>query len=586
MQAPKKGRKGTVLDASRRARPSEAAVTNQSHAGSRTAFKQWELQVEGHASGVGRRTEHVGAGVTQVPRELNQTQVDQAAFNVESGQHPRLPPSPPRDPSYASRDSGDSEEGRERRDLEEEGGGGRDLEEEDRGGRDLGEEFGRGGSALEEEGGGAETWKKRAEEGEIWRKKAEEAEIWGKNLTEEANIWRKNLAEEAETWKKRVAEAEGRAHSAEARLAEANGRLDAERATSNHQAQQATRQLSEAEDRTNRLQAALAESEQELRRTRNKLRETTALLDTRSGELRDAHAYLTGLDSVADTEVLHLVKGINSRILQTAASITDEFQPRCGEQKDIRVLQEAAARVRDLLGDDLLHELSSINDRSDDSLMQTLLQAVMVSFTRRLCATWDFRGSGPQQVLENLYSFIRQKERQSVAGRWRALSRTYARMSFNDGTDPEGGNSRALAGYITDILLICGITGEPQDLRMEVGSRYADALRGVVHVSFQFQRITGEDIVSRDLLIVYTEPGEPFDPSRMVEQWADPRETHPRADPHPVLCTTQLGLVREERKAAGGEEVITTVVLLKPKVALTSLLEELSNEQGRAAYKT
>ncbi|PIL34594.1 hypothetical protein GSI_03373 [Ganoderma sinense ZZ0214-1] len=384
-----------------------------------------------------------------------------------------------------------------------------------------------------------------------------------------------------EAWKKRAHEAEHHARSVEARLAVANRRLDAERASFNQQleqAQQAARQAqaSQAEDRTNRPQAALAEPGRELRRAQDELREAVALLDTKSAELRDAQAYLSRHDDVADAEVLRLVEGINSRIFQAAASITDAFQPRYGGQKDVLAWQEVASRVQHTLSDDLLHALHSI-DHFDDSLMQTLLQAVMVFYAGQLCDTWDFDAIGPHQVLQKVYCSIRQKERQSVAGRWRALSRTYVKTFLENDTGLEASANDVLMGRITDILLICGIAGAPQELRREVEDSYADAIREIVHKSLEFQRITGEGIISRDLLVVDTKPGEPFNPSCMVDEWADPKKARRRVEPRPVLCTTQLGLVREEKKVIGGEEAIARVVLLKPKVVLTSFLEELLN---------
>ncbi len=202
-----------------------------------------------------------------------------------------------------------------------------------------------------------------------------------------------------ETWKKKAEEAEKRAREAEGRLEEANRCLDAERVAFEEQAQKAAKQVSEAEDRTNRLRVTLAESGDELRKT-------VALLDMRSAELRDAQAYLTRIDDIADAEVLHLVEGMNSRIFQTAASIADAFRSRYGEQKDIRMSQEAAACIRYAVGDDLFRALRHI-DRSEDSLVQTVLQAAMVSYAKWLCATWDFEATGPEKVLQNVYHFIR-----------------------------------------------------------------------------------------------------------------------------------------------------------------------------------
>ncbi len=147
--------------------------------------------------------------------------------------------------------------------------------------------------------------------------------------------------------------------------------------------------------------------------------------------------------------------------------------------------------------------------------------------------------------------------------------------------DRERHSSNRLVDYIADILLICGIALTPQDLHMEVASSYDDALREIVHLSLEFQRITGEVIISRDLLVLTTRPGTPFDPSPMVDEWANPRKSRHAVDLHPVLCTIQLGVVREEGKAiegAGRGDRIAPVVLLKPKVVLTSFLEDLRSE--------
>ena len=154
-------------------------------------------------------------------------------------------------------------------------------------------------------------------------------------------------------------------------------------------------------------------------------------------------------------------------------------------------------------------------------------------------------------------------------------------MFLQDDAVLERTASDTLVDHITDVLLIRGIAAEPQDLRMEVANGYADVLRGVVHLSCEFQRTTGEGIISRDLLVTTTDPEEPFDPTRMVDEWADPKRARRGPQCHPVLCTTQLGLVREEKKTTertGGEEGFGEVLLLKPTVVLQSLLKELSND--------
>lgn len=168
------------------------------------------------------------------------------------------------------------------------------------------------------------------------------------------------------------------------------------------------------------------------------------------------------------------------------------------------------------------------------------------------------------------------------------MSRKYLKTSLADDTDRQHATIQDLLDCTTDILLASGIGTPRHDLRNEVKLSYADTLREVVRQALEFQRITGERIISRDLIVTVAPEG-PFDPSCMVDAWLEPKSASDPIDSHPVLCTTLLGLVREERKAGEGEgdkEGIAAVVLLKPKVVLTSLLDELRNEQVRVTSET
>ncbi|KAM5545533.1 hypothetical protein V8D89_000571 [Ganoderma adspersum] len=394
---------------------------------------------------------------------------------------------------------------------------------------------------------------------------------------------------EVERLRKKIHRDSQHVHSIKIKLETTTRRLEkaeADRIASNQRAQQMETRLYDAERRTNKTIAQLT---RELHQCQSELEVKAALLDTRSAELRDAQAYLTMLDDVTDAEVLQLVNGINSRIFQVAANIAGAFQPRYGEQKDVQVAAEAATRLGCFLDDGLLLALNAIHHADDTLIMQTALQAGMVSCTRWLCATWDFQTSDTSCLLQHIYQSIRRAEPQSIAGRWRALSRTYVKTFLADAAHRERIAADRLLDSITDVLLAGGISVPRQDLRMEIERGYVDRLREVIHASHEFQHITGECVISRDLLVVTANPEEPFDPSRMVDEWAGPKRARRSDDPHPVVCTTQLGLVREERKTPegmGGEVGITEVVLLKPKVVLTSLLEELWNEQDRGPCKT
>ena len=223
-------------------------------------------------------------------------------------------------------------------------------------------------------------------------------------------------AKVTQTTKEFAQDAARRARSFEATLAKANQSHEADRLAFEERVAQLERQVSEAEYRVNDSEARVTQITQELHQTKIDQQQMAALLDTRSAELRDAQVYLTGVDDATDMETLRLVERMNSKIFQLAASIADAFQSRYGEQKDIRVSQEAAARVRHLFGNGLFHALSSIDHPDDSLIVQIALQALMVSYTKWLCATWDFDVTGPQQVLQKLYGLIRRTGAYFAAG--------------------------------------------------------------------------------------------------------------------------------------------------------------------------
>ncbi|KAI0738327.1 hypothetical protein C8Q80DRAFT_1063972, partial [Daedaleopsis nitida] len=290
------------------------------------------------------------------------------------------------------------------------------------------------------------------------------------------------------------------------------------------------------------LERALALAQQERRNI-------GTMLETRTSELRDAQAYLTKVSDVTDRDVLGIVESINSRIYQTAATIADGFQSRCHSWQDVRLVDEAGKRLEraGLLSSALVCALRGVDHREDNVLVQVAIQGVMVTYTRWLCATWDFQVD-TQGVLKQVHQQIREREPQSVSGRWRALARAHVKHFT-----PTAGNLVAMARdtlteHVVDVLLTCGVPMMRQYLITDVRHTFDDAFHEIAHLALDFQRTAGEEIVSRELFAVYAKSGTTFDPERMTDQWADPKKSlRPRVvKPQSVLCSTQLGLVREE----------------------------------------
>lgn len=171
----------------------------------------------------------------------------------------------------------------------------------------------------------------------------------------------------------------------------------------------------------------------------------------------------------------------------------------------------------------------------------------------------------------------------SVAGRWRALCRKNVKALLSTSEKREAVAHRALAEHVADILFACGVPQPHGELLSDgILRRFGGAFRDIARLALEFQSIVGEQVVSRDLFAVDAEAGAPFDPRRMIDDWAGPKESPSPASPEGwVLGATQLGLV-VEKGSAGIEDGVDSVVLLKPKVVLSTALEDLWKEQVKS----
>ncbi|TFK79392.1 hypothetical protein K466DRAFT_559944 [Polyporus arcularius HHB13444] len=347
--------------------------------------------------------------------------------------------------------------------------------------------------------------------------------------------------------------------------------------------------LNEAELKAQRSEKRMACLEHSLSAAQDQKRTTAVLLETRTAELRDAQSYLNMVDDVPDREVLRIIEKLNSMIFQTAATASDTFQGRYQNPQSPEAEETGRQLVeRSGFSTQLRTALRSVNHNDDAILVQMALQGAMGSYTGFLCITWDF---GAGKGFESVYARVRKQEPQSVSGRWRAMSRTHLKVLLGDEQELQLWGEAGLAGKLTDILLICGVPGTRRRLLAEVRSTFSESLHEIVRLALHFQRVTGESIVSRDLSAVVAKPGDLFDPERMVDEWADPKSIYHVVQSPPVLCTTQLGLLRQETQhcttsggAGGTSLVVSSTLLLKPHVILVTMLDDLKQPQegGRA----
>jgi predicted nucleic acid-binding Zn-ribbon protein len=326
----------------------------------------------------------------------------------------------------------------------------------------------------------------------------------------------------------------------------------------------------------------------ELDQVQSQYSQTQALLEVRTQELKGAQSFLTKADSLSGAEVTSMVEGLNSEILQTAAFIADSFEFSKGGRQE----QGAAySRVTQVLGDDVSKILTSIQHSEDPMLVQIALQSWLVGCSKHLIETWYFeRGLRSNQLLRSVYDRVRQSgehnnmrdgrcisqfssEDQAVSGRWRILTHSYARTMGKEGPEVVESFGKTIATHLVDILIMAGYQGSHQAAVEKVFGTFSDKINVIITASLRLNLAIGEEISSCDLEPMGVQAGDLFDPSKMDDIGGDHgfRKTEDR-----VLCTTEVGLRRVQKQTKENRSSIETKLLLKPKVALESIVEHMS----------
>lgn len=162
----------------------------------------------------------------------------------------------------------------------------------------------------------------------------------------------------------------------------------------------------------NDAKARIIGLEQSTARLQKDLHATTALLDTRTAELKEAQAFLSSVDNVADSEVQHIIERLNSTIFQTAATIADAPTFQCEGQKREEVVDKALKKLSECSSGLPKNFESAIRTigHGNSVLIQTAIQAVMASHAIWLATSWDFglyHSDDPDEVFHGVYAKIR-----------------------------------------------------------------------------------------------------------------------------------------------------------------------------------
>jgi len=143
------------------------------------------------------------------------------------------------------------------------------------------------------------------------------------------------------------------------------------------------------------------------------------------------------------------------------------------------------------------------------------------------------------------------------------------------------------AQSLSDILLVAGLKAAHKHIQEEIMNTFGDKLTIVGRAALALNWVVGKDITSADLEPIVVVCEAVFDPALMEDVNGNGGL---KAEVEHVLCTTDLGLQRVVGKsskskdgavAAASSSVssslqqTTTTILLKPKVALESMIEGL-----------
>lgn len=174
--------------------------------------------------------------------------------------------------------------------------------------------------------------------------------------------------------------------------------------------QQLQVRLREMEAQIKSTSARLTEQQRVNAHLEKERRVTTTILETRTAELKEAQAFLTKADDVADSELLRMIDALNAKIFQTAASLAEAPQFRYGNE-DVSAAEHAAQKLEHdgWLGPHILSALRTIDHTRDTVLVQTALQASMGMYVRWLATSWNLGRYDPEELLPRLYAEVRQR---------------------------------------------------------------------------------------------------------------------------------------------------------------------------------
>ncbi|KIM36861.1 hypothetical protein M413DRAFT_31264 [Hebeloma cylindrosporum] len=347
--------------------------------------------------------------------------------------------------------------------------------------------------------------------------------------------------------------------------------------------EQATvRRITEIENRGQQQEDEIRNLRQQIRQSDEKQVNTDRLLQARTADLKGVETFLTTADEYSGAEIMMMVESLNGEIFQISAfmaeTLESESQAAAPEEhaKNITYFRKALDIARKHIGASLFSHLkdNAAKVRADALPLQLGLQALLTTWCTITVRAWI--ASAFDGDLQILYHHVRNSNGQSIAGRWRAITCAQTRTLSNVV------QQNRVMDTLLGLMCLCEWSTSGPESQKVAGS-LRQMIARIEDMCIRLKRATKEGITNTDMEVFIVEAGKQFDES-MEDMYADalgkkPVENVERRRREKTLCTVSMGLRKTSAKRIEGQKPsIQTDVLIKPKVALASVL--LDGEEG------
>jgi hypothetical protein len=176
----------------------------------------------------------------------------------------------------------------------------------------------------------------------------------------------------------------------------------------------------------------------------------------------------------------------------------------------------------------------------------------------------------------------RSPETQTTSARWRTLTRHYLDQVACQRAPIPNSLYEHLETGLVDILILAAVPFPLDNIRERVRDTFGERISAIVGRALELRKVLGEDMTSSEFEVLCPRYYEQLRDEFMedTEALSDSHRKQKQAHPELVLCTTELGLYRYERKSKDGEKVeLERNVLARAKVLLCSMAEEFSRQR-------